>query len=130
MNENYYMSKIRFEGLARSFGIGALVCAIFFSSIPFIPIGFGFLSILFAILSKGYSDKLAKAAKNGLISGILAIIVTISILGFTVFRIMTDSEYRQSIIDTSKMLYGDTYEQDYGIDIEDLFNQYIPEIKK
>lgn len=129
MEPNYLSSKARFESLARSFGIGALVCAFFFSSLPIVPIGFGFLAILFALLSKGYSNKLSQNGKYGLYLGIVAIVASILITCFTLYRIMTNSEYRNSIISTMQSVYGDVYEQEYGIDIEEMFNQYLPEIK-
>lgn len=129
MEPNYVMSKNRFEGLARSFGIGALVCAFFFSTLSIVSIGFGFLAILFAILSKGYERKMGQTAKSGLYIGIAAIVLSVSITGFTLLRFMTDSEYRSTIMSTMESVYGDTYKEVYGIDVEEMFNQFLPENK-
>lgn len=127
---DYTSAQQRFEGLSRSFGIGALVCAFFFSAVPFIPIGLGFLAILFAILSKGYALKLGALAKNGIICGIAAIAVSLFISVASLSRLMLDSEYRETTISTMETFYGSEYEELYGIDIREMFDTYLPEIKK
>lgn len=121
----YEFSRRRFSGAARSFGIGALVCSIFFGSAPFLPIGLGCMAILLAILSKGYNDKPDPFAKTGIYCSIAAIIISLSVSAMTLGRFMLDKNYRDEQIALFDTLYGDLYEETYGYDITSMINSYF-----
>ncbi len=118
----YEASRQRLVRLSRNFGIAALLFALMFSAFFPVIIGFACLSILLAFLSKGGGLKIDSSAKVGVTAGVIAMIISVTVLLSGVLRLYTNAEYRESFISTSEALYGDTYRELYGIDIGDLIN--------
>ena len=110
---------------ARNTALGALACSVILFSIPYIAIGLGALSILFAILSKGYHPKLEKDAKSGIRMGIIALCISLGILGSSIYKLKTDVAFRNDILDTIDSFYGEEYENLYGESFSDMFNELI-----
>ncbi len=121
----YEESRQRMARLARNFGIAALVCSFMFGSLFFVVIGFACLSVLIAFLSKGKKPRIDNAAKVGMAAGLLGTVITLAMLGNTVYKLYNDADYRNNVIETSEKMYGDMYRELYGIDIAETFNNFF-----
>lgn len=119
----YEENRLKMAHRAKSFGIAALASAVILFSIPYIAIGLGFLSILFAILSKGYKPKIDKDAKVGIAVAVLGIVVSFSILGSTFYKLYSDVEYRNTVTTIVDQMYGSEYEEQYGESFSDMINK-------
>ena len=118
----YEESRLRFVRLSHTFSIGALVMTIMLASVPFVAIGFACLSILFALISKGYGTKLTRDSRASVTTSVIAILVSVGIIVYSFVMLATNPEVRQSVIDYANMLYGEDYEEMLGFSFEDLFN--------
>ena len=114
----YEESRQRMARLARNFGIAALVCSFMFSTLFFVVIGFACLSVLIAFLSKGKKPRIDGSAKVGMAAGLLASVISLSVVGHSIYKLYTDVEYRNSVLETTQQIYGDMY----GIDFTETFN--------
>ncbi|MCR5278401.1 MAG: hypothetical protein K6E19_03070 [Lachnospiraceae bacterium] len=117
----YEESRQRMIRLARNFGFAALIFSFLFASFFPVIIGFACLSMVVAYLSKGNRPVLDKQAKAGVIAGIVAIVVSVSIFASGIIKLYNDAEYREQFISISEALYGDAYKELYGIDLDELF---------
>lgn len=105
-------------GLASFFTIMTVI-------LPFIC---GGLSILFALLSKGYGKKLLTQAKIGIICGIGSLVMTVGILISSIALLLQNpdlligigQQYDELIEDT----YGESTEDIYGTSFEDMMKEY------
>ena len=101
-------------GTASMFGIFALLSGIL---IPIIlPLPLAGIAIVLAIISRGRGSEYPRKARNGLIMGIVALIINLIVLIgvlFSAFRMMSDPEYMEQ--------FNETFEENYGHSIEDMF---------
>ena len=113
-----------FSTLSFVFGILAIGSCILFLWMFFLPILFGGLSVIFAILSKGYELTLPSFSKIGLITGIVGIAVNIGAYIACFVMIFTTPELKLMFYDTlneSMQFYEDFYGESY-FPYSDTFN--------
>ena len=102
-------------GTASMLGILALCSGLLLPVL--LPLPLAGLAILLAIISKGRSSEYPRKARNGLITGIVALILNLVILAgvlISSFRMMSDPEYMEQ--------FNETFENMYGSSMEDLFD--------
>ena len=107
-----------FALFAKSLGVFSIFCAVF--SVFFGTFICGGLAIVLAILSKGYNTKMDKNAKVGLATGIIGIILQISVLAFSVYNIIHVPEFREQ--------FNSLYEQMYGEPVDDSINNILDQM--
>ncbi len=107
-----------FALFAKSLGVFSIFCAVF--SVFFGTFICGGLAIVLAILSKGYNTKMEKNAKVGLATGIIGIILQISVLAFSVYNIIHVPEFREQ--------FNSLYEQMYGEPVDDSINNILDQM--
>ena len=101
------------ETAAMVLGTASLVmCSCLYLSIPF-----GALAILFALLSRGKRTSMSAKARNGLILGIVGIIVTIGFYSYAFYIAIQDAGSLENLLrETCEMM---------GYDFETLFGEYF-----
>ena len=80
----------------------------------------GGLAIVFALLSKGTSEKLLAQAKKGIIYGTLGIVLGYSIIAYNLHAVMTNPTYRQELNRVSEQMNGVSFDdmlKELGIDL-------------
>ena len=80
----------------------------------------GGLAIVFAILSKGTTQKLLAQAKKGIIYGTLGIVLGYSIIAYNLHAVMTNPTYRQELNRVSEQMNGVSFDdmlKELGIDL-------------
>ncbi|MBR5597306.1 MAG: hypothetical protein IKW30_07860 [Lachnospiraceae bacterium] len=106
-----------FALFSKSLGVFSVFCAIF--SIFFGAFICGGLAIILAVLSKGYNTKMEKNAKIGLATGIIAIVLQLGVLVFSIYNVIYVPEFREQ--------FNSMYEQIYGVpadeSIQDILDQ-------
>lgn len=107
-----------FAFFARGLGIFSIFSALF--SIFFLSLICGGLAIILAVLSKGYSKKMEKAAFIGFTTGMIGIVIQISVLAASVYNIIYVPEYREQ--------FNSLYEQMYGEPINDSINEFLDQM--
>lgn len=108
------MDETRAQNRANSFMLFSLlfgIAAIVTSSLIVTSFLFGGLAILFALLSRGSSDKVTGTALGGLVTGICGICLAITICVSAIYLIFTNPDYRKLLNDTCKQMYGITFDQ-------------------
>lgn len=75
------------------------------------PFFFGSLSIIFAVLSKGSSLKMNSMAKTAVTLSLSGIILITALTGGTMYRLMTDEEYRAAVSAEFERINGITLEE-------------------
>lgn len=93
-----------FAILTSSTLIGGLIC--------------GGLGILFAILSCGNDQKFTGTALGGIVTSIIGLIFSFSIFAMAFYIIFSDGELHDR--------FNETYEQLYGVTIEEMLNGETP----
>lgn len=128
MNLYYSFMQNRMSHRAMVLGIGSIVLA--FMYMPYFSVPLAFFAILFGLLSRGYSSTPSKEAKIGLISAVMGIVIAVAITykAFTAF--VTDTEYRNNVLEAAELMYGETYQEMYGIDLSDTIDAWIAERSK
>lgn len=107
-----------FALFAKSLGAFSIFCAVF--SVFFGSFICGGLAIVLAILSKGYNTKMEKNAKIGIVTGIIGVVLQISVLGFSIYNVIHVPEFREQ--------FNSIYEQMYGEPVDDSINEMLDEI--
>lgn len=107
-----------FALFAKSLGAFSIFCAVF--SVFFGTFICGGMAIVLAILSKGYNTKMEKNAKIGIITGIIGIVLQISVLGFSIYNIIHVPEFREQ--------FNSMYEQLYGEPVDDSLHEILDEM--
>ena len=104
------------------------IAALFSMATIFFPIPLAALGILFACLSHKKGLKRELSALVGLISSVVALIISTFTIIASVAMLPTmikDPQYRNQLDAVAEQLYGDSFdnmmEELYGIDIDDLF---------
>ena len=114
--EEYYM--YRLERLAFISGAASIPATFFIPAVA--PFFLGSMAIVFAVLSKGGSQRFSKRGKRAVILGATAIVINLVYVVFafkTVRTLLADPAGRQEISD---MLY-----RQYGVTLKEL----LPELK-
>lgn len=75
------------------------------------PFFFGSLSIIFAVLSKGSSLRMNSLAKSAVTLSLSGIILITALTGGTMYRLMTDEEYRAAVSAEFERINGITLEE-------------------
>lgn len=75
------------------------------------PFIFGGLAILFALLSRGKDTNFPKQSLAGIATGALGLILAVCLGAFSIYTLMTNPEYHQLLNDTSKQMYGITFDE-------------------
>ena len=70
----------------------------------------GSMAIILALLSRGSESKLPDKARKGLTTGIIALVVDLSVVIVGVALIFSDGPYKQEINSISKQMYGQTFD--------------------
>lgn len=86
--------------------LSIVTCAIVIPSFVF-----GGLAILFALLSRGKDVKFPSGSRAGIVTGTLGIIFATCLGVFSIYTVMTNPEYHQLLNDTSKQMYGITFDE-------------------
>lgn len=95
-----------------------LLFSLFFAIFSFLTIQFiilpfilGGLSILFAILGRGSSERLTDKGIVSIVISSMSIILTIMVTVMAVYMLFTDPATRQQVNDYSVELYGQTFDE-------------------
>lgn len=119
----------RNPGMAMATASLLLGAASFFTLLSvFLPLIFGGLAILFALLSKGYGKKMITQARIGIICGIGGICVTGILLISSMAMLLKNPDMLIDVgkqyDDTMERMYGQSTEELYGESFEDMMKQY------
>ncbi len=95
---------------ARSLGISAIFGAFF--GLFYLAFIAGGISIILASLSRGSSMKLNPNGRIGMICGILALVIQLSVLIMGIYALLYIPEYRMRV--------GELYEEMYGQSLEEV----------
>ena len=115
MNYEYYLfSKTKMRARAKALGIAAVTCAVIFFTAPYIALVLGSFAILFGVLSLGGEEKASKDSKVSIISGLIAIIIAVSMFASVYFSLRNNVEYRHNVEEYMDTIYGTLYEEEYG----------------
>lgn len=88
--------------------------SIFMTQTFFVPVCFGSLGIILAILSKGYERKLSVPARTGFVTSIIGIVFAIAFAVGSLWMYTHDAEYRTEIERNFEVLTGMTIEEYYN----------------
>lgn len=115
----------------------SLFCGIasFFSMMTvFLPVVFGGLAILFALLSKGYGRKMITQAKIGLICGIGGFCITGALFVSSLSMLLRNPDILLEIgkqYDAAvEQMYGESAEDLYGTSFEEIMKQYADRLRR
>jgi len=92
-------------------GIAAIVSA--FMMTVYFPFILGGISIVLALLSKGYGNKMAGSAKAGIICSIIGLVVNILIVSVSFHTLFTDKRVFQQFDSLYEQIYGDSFTDTY-----------------
>lgn len=107
---------------ANSFAIASTVCgitAVLSIATVYLPLIFGSLAIIFALLSKGYDKAMHTLAKSGIVTSIVAMLLTSMLLVFSFSMLAYNKEFQQE--------FNSMYEDIYGESLEDQLNELLKE---
>lgn len=121
----YEQNRSRMVKTGMAFGIASLVCAITMFSVPYLAIGFGAFGIMFSLLARGSNRKLDKDGKVGVTTGIIGLGICIVIFASVFHALSTNDVYRKNVAGLMETLYGQTFEDDYGISVEDALDELL-----
>lgn len=123
----YREGKRIYEDRARILGIAALAAAFLMTTFPFLALVLGGFAVLFALLSKGYNETLSRVARTGFWTGLGAIVISLSLIFSTVFALKINKEYRDNVTEMAETLFGDFYEESYGISVTEVMSELFGE---
>ena len=116
--------KSAFSGVSMLLGIFALLSLV----TVFLPLPLAALGILFACLAHKRGQKREPACLVGLISSIIALVISLFMIVTSVAMLPTmlkDPTYREQLDIVAEQIYGESFddmvEDLYGIDVDDLF---------
>ena len=96
-----------FARTAKILGIIALISVFTFTVYPAMILGA--LAIILAILSKGIEKGMHDNAKLGVITGIIALVMNVVIIGSSFYMIFTQPELRQQFNEMYESIYGESF---------------------
>ena len=86
-----------------------------------LPLIFGGLSILFALLGRGRSEEIPSKGKVAIVISSFAIVLTVFLTAVAINMIFTNPVMRQQLNDTSMQIYGETFdetfEKSFGVEL-------------
>lgn len=104
------------------------VAAICTAMTVFMPLLFGSLAIVFALLSKGYGKKMLTQAKVGFICGLGSFCITTAMFVSSFIMLISNPdilvEVGRQYDATCKAMYGQTSEEMFGYSFEDMMEDY------
>lgn len=109
-----YSRKAPANGLVNAafiLGIAAIVSAIMMT--VYFPFILGGISIILALLSKGYEDKMAGPAKTGIVCSIIGLVLNILIVSISLHTLFTDARAFQQFDNMYEQIYGDSFTDKY-----------------
>lgn len=86
----------------------------------YLPIVFGSLSIIFAVLSKGSQQRMAGASHAGIMLSLMGITLSVVTIVTTVFLLLTNPNIYQEY----KKELNTIFSQQYGITYDEFMEQY------
>lgn len=92
-------------------GILAVLSAIMSTVYP--PFIFGGISIVLALLSKGYKDKMSGKAKTGIVCAIVGLVMNIWIVGSVYYILFTNEDAFNYFDSVYEQMYGDSFSDMY-----------------
>lgn len=117
---SYYKPRRPSNGLvtaAFALGIAAIVSAVMMT--VYFPFILGGISIVLALLSKGYEKKMAGPAKIGIVCSIVGLILDLFIVGGSTYFVFTnEAAYNQ---------FNSMYESIYGESFSDMYKEITGE---
>lgn len=132
MENNYYnqpVSKLTNPGLTMAVASLFLGVASLFTVLTvFLPLAFGGLAVLLAVLSKGFGKKMAIQAKTGFICGLAGVSATVVIFISSVAMLFSKPdmlvEIGQQYDAVCEDVYGQSSEDLFGFSFEDMMEGY------
>ncbi len=122
LHEEYRLLMVR---RARNFGVASLFFLFLLFSFPIVAGFLGFFAILFAVLSKGYNDKMDREAAFGVKLGVVSIVISIVITASAYIKLYTDEDYRRETFTYIDALYGEQYKDEFGVTPSELVEKWI-----
>ena len=116
------MYRNSFSVSSGTLGLVGLFCSFF--GMFWFSFLFGSLAIILAVLSKGNEKRMCTSAGVGMITGILALIIQICMIIFTLYSIIYIPEFREQFINT----FYHIYEQMYGIPFQESYPGLMEQI--
>lgn len=107
--------------------------AVFTLLTVFLPLAFGALAVLLALLSKGYGKKMLSQARIGFTCGIGSLCATVCILVSSIAVLLSNPdrliEYGQQYDTMCEDVYGQSSEELFGFSFEDMMEEYADMIR-
>ena len=135
-NQSYNEYNASFHNPGRTMASAALlfgVGSVFTTATVFLPLIFAGLSVVFALLSKGYGKKMLTQAKVGLISGLagLGITAAMFISSFALLISNPDilTEVGAQYDAACEAVYGQSSEEIFGYSFEDMMDDYADALR-
>ena len=97
-----------FATAAKVIGIISIFSVFTFSLYPAFIMGG--LAIILAVISKGDTIRMCQAAKTGFVTGIVALVLNITLVGALGLLFFTDNAFKTLLNDTSVEMYGQTFD--------------------
>ena len=105
------------------------ISSVFFFQTVFLPLILGGTAIILAILSKGYTRKLATTAKVAIGFAGSGIAIAVVMVGSALYMFISKPQilldYGRQYDRMYEQMYGVTTEQALGMSYEELMNQYV-----
>lgn len=92
-------------------GISAIVSALMLT--VYFPFILGSLSIILALLSKGYEQKIAARAKVGIVCSIVGLVFNFIIVGASVHMVISNPTVFQQFDEMYESIYGESFSDVY-----------------
>lgn len=122
LHEEYRLLMVR---RARSFGVASVIFLFLLFSFPIVAGFLGFFAIFFAILSKGYNDKMDREAALGVKLGIVSILISLTITASAYIKLYTDADFRRETFSYIDSIYGEQYKNEFGATPSELVEKWI-----
>lgn len=109
-----------------AFGLGiASVCSLVMMPLaPYLSLALGAFAILFAILcatKKPYERDIVVA----LLTGTISVLVSLTITAVVFINFSTNKTYRDNVLGFTDSLYGESFEEMYGTNMTDFFDEFF-----
>lgn len=120
----YEDSRSRLSHASRTLGIISLVTVIIIPPMAVFAIMMACLALLLCYLSKGPRKTLDKNGKFALVTGLVALCISITMLTTTMYKFMNDADYRHEVLSTVSEMYGDVYTEE---EFNSIYNSLLGE---
>lgn len=92
-------------------GIAAIVSTVMMT--VYFPFIFGGLSIVLALLSKGYEQKMSSQAKTGVICSLIGLVLNCLIVGGSLYTVFSNEEVFEQFDQMYEQIYGESFSDMY-----------------